>query len=529
MPAPRPTDTTVPSDTSTPSAPSTAQAAPSPAGAKDATSLPPGGIVIDAAVPQRLTRQQFVVIALLLGSAFVVILNETTMSVALAPLMTDLGITASTGQWLTTAFMLTMSVIIPATGFLLQRLGTRGAYLLAMSLFSAGTLLAALSPGFGWLLGGRIVQASGTAIMMPLLMTTIMTVVPPAIRGKVMGNISIVMAAAPALGPAISGVILDLLSWRWVFGVVLPIALVALVMGFLYIRDVADRTHSRLDPLSLFLAAIAFGGLVYGLSSIGEAARHTPPVAPWIPLAAGVVVLGLFVWRQLLLAREDRALLDLRVFRFRGFSLGLGIMAVGMLAMFGSLILLPLFLQQGMGLEPLATGLVVLPGGLLMGLLGPTVGRLYDRVGPRPLVTPGLIVVSVALGLFTQVHADSSPWYVLALHVTLSLGLAFMFTPLFTSALSSLTPRLYSHGSAAIGTVQQLAGAAGTAMFVAVMTTRSVALAADGASPQVALSEGVGDAFVWGTAIMLVAVGLSFMLRRVPADPHGEAGAPPAH
>ncbi|MFF2268190.1 MDR family MFS transporter [Cellulosimicrobium cellulans] len=481
----------------------------------------------DTSAPvDRLPRADFLVIALLLGSAFVVILNETTMSVALAPLMEDLGITASTGQWLTTAFMLTMAVVIPATGFLLQRLGTRGAYLLAMSLFSAGTLLAAVSPGFAWLLTGRVVQASGTAIMMPLLMTTIMTLVPPTIRGKVMGNISIVMAAAPALGPSLSGLILNSLSWRWVFGIVLPIALVALVLGFLYIRDVADRTHSRLDPFSLVLAAFAFGGLVYGLSNIGEAARHTPVVPPAVPIAFGALALGAFVWRQLVLQREDRALLDLRVFTHRGFSVPLGIMAVGMVAMFGSLILLPLFLQDAMGLEPLATGLIVLPGGLLMGLLGPTVGRLYDRVGPRPLVIPGVSVVAVALAAFTTIHADSSPWFVLALHVTLSLGLAFMFTPLFTSALSALEPHQYSHGSASIGTVQQLAGAAGTAMFVAVMTTRSIAYGEAGASPQAALAEGVGDAFVWGTAVMLVAVGLSFLLRRPAPQDHGPGHGP---
>ncbi|WP_338077417.1 MDR family MFS transporter [Cellulosimicrobium aquatile] len=480
-----------------------------------------------SAAVDRLPRADFLVIALLLGSAFVVILNETTMSVALAPLMADLGITASTGQWLTTAFMLTMAVVIPATGFLLQRLGTRGAYLLAMSLFSAGTLLAALSPGFAWLLVGRVVQASGTAIMMPLLMTTIMTLVPPAIRGKVMGNISIVMAAAPALGPSLSGLILNSLSWRWVFGIVLPIGLVALLLGFLYIRDVADRTHSRLDPFSLVLAAFAFGGLVYGLSSIGEAARHTPVVPPAVPLALGVLALAAFAWRQIVLQREDRALLDLRVFTHRGFSVPLGIMAVGMVAMFGSLILLPLFLQDAMGLVPLATGLIVLPGGLLMGLLGPTVGRLYDRVGPRPLVIPGVSVVAVALAAFTTIHADSSPWFVLALHVTLSLGLAFMFTPLFTSALSSLEPHQYSHGSASIGTVQQLAGAAGTAMFVAVMTSRSIAYGEAGASPRVALAEGVGDAFVWGTAVMLVAVGLSFLLRRSAPPAHGHGPAQP--
>lgn len=473
----------------------------------------------------RLPREDFLVIALLLGSAFVVILNETTMSVALAPLMTDLGITASTGQWLTTAFMLTMAVIIPATGFLLQRLGTRRAFLLAMSLFSSGTALAATSQGFAWLLGARVVQASGTAIMMPLLMTTIMTLVPPSIRGRIMGNIAIVMAAAPALGPALSGVILDVLSWRWVFGIVLPIAVAALVFGSRHVRDIGERTRAHLDPTSLVLAVVAFGGLVYGLSSIGEAARETPPVPVWVPLAFGSVALLMFVLRQLVLQRDDRALLDLRVFSVHSFSLSLGIMAVSMVALFGSLILLPLYLQDSLGLEPLATGLLVLPGGLLMGLLGPTVGRLYDRLGPRPLTIPGVVAVTASMGALTTVDATTSPWFVLAAHVVLSLGLAFVFTPLFTTALSSLRPHLYSHGSATIGTVQQLAGAAGVAMFVAVMTARSVAASDRGATAEVALAEGVAQAFVWGTGVMVAAVCLSFLLRRPGADEAVEPGA----
>ncbi|WP_265523708.1 DHA2 family efflux MFS transporter permease subunit [Oerskovia flava] len=481
-----------------------------------------------AAPPAALARQDVLVIALLLGSAFVVILNETTMSVALAPLMTDLGITASTGQWLTTAFMLTMSVVIPATGFLLQRLGTRGAFLLAMSLFSAGTLLAALSPSFAWLLTGRIVQASGTAIMMPLLMTTIMTIVPPSSRGRIMGNIAFVMAAAPALGPALSGVVLNSLSWRWVFGLVLPIALIALAVGAFYVRDTAPRTKAPLDVLSLLLAAFAFGGLVYGLSSIGEAAHAAPLVPVWVPIVLGFAFLGLFVWRQLALQRSTGPvgpLLDLRVFTAGSFAIALTIMAVSMVAMFGSLILLPLYLQDSLGLEPLATGLIVLPGGLAMGLLGPTVGRAFDRVGARPLVLPGLVAVTVAMGALTTISTTTSPWFVLGAHVVLSLGLALVFTPLFTTALGALRPALYSHGSAAIGTVQQLAGAAGIAMFVAVMTSRSVALGEEGVAAPVALADGVAAAFVWGTAVMLVAVGLSFLLRRGAAAP---ADAEPA-
>ena len=467
-------------------------------------------------VPEKLSRENFLVIALLLVSASVVILNETTMGVALPHLMEEMGITASTGQWLTTAFMLTMAVVIPATGFLLQRLGTRGAFLLAMSLFSLGTALAAFAPGFGWLLGARVVQASGTAIMMPLLMTTIMTLVPPTARGRIMGNVAIVMAAAPALGPTLSGLVLEALSWRWIFGLVLPIALVALAFGARYVKDSADRTHTRLDPLSLFLAVLAFGGLVFGLSNLGEAARATPAVPVWIPLVVGPVALALFVARQLTLQRRDAALLDLRVFSSRGFTVSLGIMAVAMIALFGSIILLPLYLQTSLGLEPVLTGLLMLPGGLIMGLLGPTDGRLYDRIGPRPLVLPGLSAVALSLAALATVGAATSPWFVLGAHVVLSLGLAFVFTPLFTGALSALRPSLYSHGSAMIGTVQQLAGAAGTALFIAVMTSREVARAAEGATPQVALADGVSSAFVWGAVVMGVAVGLSLLLRRPP-------------
>ncbi|QAY69516.1 MDR family MFS transporter [Xylanimonas protaetiae] len=477
----------------------------------------PAAVATDTAAA-RLPRAHFTAIALLLASTFVVILNETTMSVALPPIMADLGITAATGQWLTTVFMLTMAVVIPATGFLLTKLGTRVSYLLAMSLFSAGTALAVVAPAFGVLVVARVVQATGTAIMMPLLMTTVMSLVPARQRGKVMGNVSLVISAAPALGPTLSGAVLDPLGWRGVFGVVLPIALAALIVGAVLIRDVSERDHKRLDVLSLALAALGFGGLVYGLSSLGEAAAGHVPVPPAVPLAVGVAFLGLFVWRQLVLQRVDDALLDLRVFASRGFSTGLGTLAVAMLAMFGSFIVLPLVLQRALGLEPLATGLLVLPGGLAMGLLGPVVGNLYDRVGPRPLVVPGVVLATVAFAGLAMVRPTTEWWFVLAAHVVLSLGLALLFTPLFTTALGSLQPHLYSHGSAAVGTVQQLAGAAGTAMFVALLTARSTTLAESGAHPAEALTGGASLAFVVGAAVMAASALLAVTLRRPPAS-----------
>jgi len=519
VPAPRQTDTTAPSDASTPETTLTTtitDAEASSAGTPRVTTTP-------EPAPERLTRQQFTVIALLLTSAFVVILNETTMGVALPAVMDDFGITESSGQWLTTGFLLTMAVVIPTTGWLLQRLGTRGAFILAMSLFSAGTLLAAIAPAFGVLVAARVVQATGTAIMMPLLMTTVMSTVPHHRRGRVMGNVSMVIAVAPALGPTMSGGVVTALGWREVFWIVLPIALLALAIGALLVRDVADRARNRLDPVSLVLSVGAFGGLVYGLSALGESARHAMAVSPVVPIVAGAAFLALFVWRQLVLQRTDAALLDLRVFRAPGFTVGLAVMAVSMIAMFGMIIGLPLVLQRAMGLSPVTSGLLMLPGGLAMGVLGPVVGRLYDRLGPRPLVLPGVAAVGVAMVLFAALTPTSPLWLVLVGHMVLSVGLAFIFTPTFTSTLGGLTPSLYSHGSAAVATIQQLAGAAGTALFVALLTLRSVTLLDDGASQAEATAGGSRLAFTVGAATVVVALVLATRLRRTDA-PEGPVG-----
>ena len=231
------------------------------------------------------SRRNKLVINLMLVATFVVFLNETIIGVAVPAVMEDLHISASTAQWLSTAFMLTMAVVIPTTGFLMQRLNTRTVFILAMALFSLGTAIAAIAPGFEILLVGRVVQASGTAIMMPLLMTTVMTLVPPHARGRTMGNISIVMSVAPALGPAIGGAIVQGLHWRFIFIIVLPIAIAALVLGALRVKNVTEPRAVPLDTLSVILSAFAFGGLIYGLSSLGEAVAGSAAVAPWIPRA----------------------------------------------------------------------------------------------------------------------------------------------------------------------------------------------------------------------------------------------------
>ncbi|MGJ8722776.1 MAG: MFS transporter, partial [Salinibacterium amurskyense] len=233
------------------------------------------------------------VIALMLAATFVVFLNETSLVVAIPRIMEDLNIEPSTAQWLSTSFMLTMAVVIPITGFLIQRFTTRSIFIAAMSLFTAGTLLGAIAPTFFILIVGRVIQASGTAIMLPLLMTTVMTLVPPATRGKTMGNVSIVMSMAPAVGPTVAGLVLAVFDWRWVFIVMIPISVTALMLGITKVRNVTEPRKVSIDVLSVILSAVAFAGLIYGLSSLGESASGEVLVAPAIPIIAGAVSLAL--------------------------------------------------------------------------------------------------------------------------------------------------------------------------------------------------------------------------------------------
>lgn len=486
--------------------------------------------------PSVIRREESRIIWLLLGAAFVAILNETTMGVAIPHLMGDLGISAIQAQWLTTAFMLTMAVVIPATGFLLRRFTTRQMFIAAMSLFSTGTLIALLAPGFEVLVVARVVQASGTAIMMPLLMTTLMTIVPPAHRGRMMGRVSIVMSLAPAIGPTLSGFLLDTLSWRWIFGIVLPIALVALFVGARWVHNLGETTHARIDGLSVVLSAFGFGGVVFGLSQIGGAAAHgadqaaaaaASTTALIVSLVIGVIALALFFWRQVVLQREDDALLDLRVFGSRNFAFAIAQMAVLSVAFFGTITVLPLFMQHALGLSALETGLAVLPGSLLMGLAGPVIGRVYDARGTAVLLVPGAVIAIAMLWLFTTFSLSTPLWVIVAAQTVLSLGLALSFTPLFTASLGSLEPRFYSHGSAVLGTVQQVAGAAGIALMVAVMSAVSANAQAGGASEAAGEAAGAHIAFLVAAIVATPLIIGAFLVKK-PADDLGE-GAPLAH
>lgn len=482
-----------------------------------------------AAPPHPVTTpaQTTLILRVLTVATFVVILNETIMNNAIPRLMDDFGIPETSAQWLTTAFMLTMAVVIPMTGWIMQRLATRRTFALAMGLFTVGTTIAAAAPSFEVLVAARVVQAGGTAVMIPLLMTTLMDLVPVADRGRTMGNVSLVIAVAPAMGPAVSGVLLELGTWRLIFLAVLPIAVASLVLGLRLLPDTGEREHSRLDLPSVALAVVGFGGIVYGLSSLGGGhggeggPAPEPVVDPLLAAGMAVIALTFFVWRQLALARTGDPLMDLRAFRHRSFTGAFVTMCLGFAALISSVILLPIHLQRGLGLSTLETGLLLIPGGLAMGLLGPSIGRLYDRIGARPLVVPGAVGMTVSLGLFALLLPHVGMWTVLVLHVLLSLSLALLFTPLFTAGLGSLPHSLHAHGSALLGSSQQVFGAAGTATSVAVMSLVA------GADPTTAeRTSGVQAAFVMLAIAAVVTIATCLLVSTPVEDPEGPSETP---
>ncbi|MET9245512.1 MDR family MFS transporter [Nonomuraea sp. NPDC003709] len=453
------------------------------------------------------------VIRLLVLATFVVILNETIMINAIPRLMEALRITEQTAQWLSTAFMLTMAAVIPITGWFLQRVSTRSAYTVAMALFLIGTALAAVAPTFEVLLGARIIQASGTAVMMPLLMTTLMQVVPEEDRGKVMGNVTLAISVAPAMGPAISGVILQFGSWRLLFAVVFPIAALIAWSGLKRLKNIGEPKFSTIDWFSVVTAAAGFGSLVYGLSQFeGGDVRLAAGI-----VAAGLVTIAVFVFRQLSLQKRDVPLMDLRTLRHRTYTVALILMSVSFMAMLGSMILLPLYLQSVRGLSALETGLLVMPGGLAMGLLGPTVGRLFDQFGGRVLVIPGAIGIMLSLAGFTQVTMTMPYWQILGLHALLMVSLAATFTPVFTLGLGAVPPHLYSHGSSILSTLQQVSAALGTALVITVMSARADALKAEGVAEALANLDGMRLAFILG-AVLSVAVVITALLLPARAE-----------
>lgn len=471
------------------------------------TEINPADSPATAGHPAVSTRQLTGIIGSLALAAFLMILNETVLTVALPSIMADLEVSAAAGQWLTTGFLLTMSVVIPTTGYLLQRFTTRSLFIFALVSFLVGTLIAVFAPNFIFLLLGRIIQAAGTAIVLPLLMTTTLSLVPGHKRGAIMGLNSIVISVGPAIGPTVSGAIVNAFTWHYIFILMVPLAVIILILGIVFIKIPSSSRKMPVDVLSVILSAVAFGFLVYAISSLERASDTITPTI--VCFAVGLVGLALFIKRQIRLTREGRELLNLTPFRNRTFTLSVLLIMIAMGTLLGTVVLVPIILESGAGISTLSIGMMLLPGGLVQAVVAPVFGRVYDRFGPRPVLIPGAVMLALGQWLYVTVNSDTGLWMFTINHIVFSIGLALLMTGLLSSALATVEPRLYGHGSAIFNTGQHLGGAIGTTIFVTGMSLLSASKLEAGSDLAHALFSGAHTSFIIGAILATIGVVLS--------------------
>ena len=458
-----------------------------------------------------------ILMAVLLAGAFVIILNQTLLNTALPAFMEDFNITASAAQWVTTIFMLVNGIMIPATAFLIQKFTTRGLFLTAMGLFIVGTVICALAPVYPVLLLGRVVQAASGGLMIPLIQTILFALYERHERGTAMGTFGLVISFAPAIGPSLSGWVVDHLPWQTLFYMMLPIAAFAMAMAYFMLRNVTERTNPHLDVLSVVLSSIGFGGLLFGFGGAGESGWTSATVLA--PLAVGVAALVWFVARQFKLAEP---LLELRVLKYPMFTLNTVLGMLVFVAMIGGMLIIPIYMQTMRDFSAVDSGLVLLPGAVVMGVMSPITGRIFDAVGARWLAVTGFVLLTATTFLLARLDVDTTFTYIAVVNTVRMLGTAMILMPVTTAALNQLPQRLIPHGTALNNTMRQVAASVGTAVLVTVMVSA-------GRDPEVYGAAGPihGPNMAFFVAGVISAIGLlgAFFIRHSAGAPDSAAPA----
>lgn len=470
------------------------------------------------------------IVASLIIAAFVAILAQTLLNIALPSIMKDLDIEENTAQWLITGYMLVNGVLIPISAYMIERFTTRKLFIVAVSLFTIGTIVSAVAYSFPVLLTGRLIQAAGAGILMPLMSIVFLTIFPVAERGKAMGMMGLAMIFAPAVGPTLSGWIVEHYSWRVLFYILLPIILFALIYGSIAMKNVTRNAKSKLDYFAVVLSTLGFGGILYGFSDAGTDGWDNSTV--YTSLIIGVVSLILFIWRELVV---EKPMLELRVFKFGMYSLTTVINVIVTMAMYSGMILLPLYLQTIRGFTPLESGLLLLPGAILMGIMSPITGIIFDKIGARWLGVVGLAVTAVTTYMLSTLTEDTSYASLITIYSFRMFGMSLIMMPIQTAGMNQLPQRLNAHGSAMQQTLRNVAGALGAALLVTIMTNKTKEVVKEliissGVNPQdetavqplqlQAMIEGINHSFVVATWFAVIAFVLAFFIKKV--KPHEE-------
>ncbi|MFQ3847620.1 DHA2 family efflux MFS transporter permease subunit [Staphylococcus shinii] len=418
------------------------------------------------------TSQGKVLLAMIFGM-FIAILNQTLLNVALPKINTDFNISANTGQWLMTGFMLVNGILIPISAYLFNKYSYRKLFLVAMTLFTIGSLVCGVSGSFTVMMAGRVLQAIGAGILMPLGTNVFMTIFPPERRGAAMGTLGIAMILAPAIGPTLSGYIVENYHWNVMFYGMFIIGLVSLAISYIWFRVYQVTTNPKADIPGIIFSTIGFGALLYGFSEAGNNTWSSPIVV--ISLIIGVIFIIAFVIRELTMRVP---MLSMEVLKYSGFTLTTVINMIVTMSLFGGMILLPLYLQNLRGFTPIQSGLLLLPGALIMGVMGPVAGKLLDTIGIKPLALVGTGIMTYATWELTKLNMNTTYGHLMLIYIIRSFGMSFIMMPIMTAGMNSLPQRLISHGNALSNTLRQLAGSIGTALLVTVMSTQTTQYAA---------------------------------------------------
>lgn len=434
----------------------------------------------------------------ILFCTFVGMFSETALNIALTELMKVFNITASTAQWLTTGYLLTLGVVMPITGVLIQSFSTKQLFFSSTLSLVLGTFLAAISVNFEMLMLGRVLQATAMGVLLPLMFNTVMIIFPIEKRGSAMGTIGLVLSFAPALGPAVSGVLIQFMSWRMIFWLSLPFILLGIFIAYKNLENVTEVKKQKIDILSVVLSTIGFGSIVYGFSLMGESLANPTAL---IIITIGFTALIVFVLRQ----NRAEPLLNLSVFKSPIYVMGIALVLMCMFTAMSTMIILPMYMQTGAGLSILITGLILLPGSIINGSLQLIAGRIFDAYGHKILIIPGLIIMLISLFIFTTLTSESNVVLIALSHIILMAGIAIVWTGAQTLGMNQLSPDLYPHGSAVLNTLLQVNGAIGTAIAVSILTI--------GKNNYLKADHSISDAITYGsnhvfiTLLVIVAIG----------------------
>lgn len=408
------------------------------------------------------------ILTVLLIGAIAAILNQTVLNVALPTLSKEFDVPTSTAQWLITLYMLINGIFIPITAFLMARFSTRQLFFAAMIIFSLGTLLCGAAPSFTLLLIGRAVQAIGAGIVMPLLISVVFRLFPIEKRGAAMGIVGVAIMFAPAVGPTVSGLLVTQLSWRYIFYMILPFSITALAASFFLLKNVSEPQKVKLDVIGVISSSLGFGGILYGFSIAGQQGWGSAPVLGSI--AVGIISLIWFVVRQL---TSDNPLIDLKIFKSIEYTMSIVISFFVNGVVYAMMILLPIYLQSSQGMTALESGLFLLPGSIVMAIMSPIAGKLFDRYGMKWIGLLGSILLLATTAVYTQLTFTTGIMFMMVIYMVRSFGVSFLTMPLMTTGLNALPPKLHGHGTAMQNTLQAIAGAIGTAIMTTILTTKT--------------------------------------------------------